>query len=156
MIELTHNPIDFAAVLASVNSHDAGANVLFTGTTRRMTGNEETIRLDYDGYHDMAVSELTKLANEAKQKWPVIACSIVHRLGTVELGEASVAVAVSTPHRSESFAAAEWILNQLKQRVPIWKRDHRPGGVSQWQHPDSGRVSAFSPPSNDEQPESKA
>lgn len=139
MIELTHDPIDAAEVLKSVGSNSAGANILFLGTTRQFTGDDETIRLDYDGYREMAMLELSKLSEEAKSKWPVIACSIVHRLGTVELGEASVAVAVSTPHRADSFAAAEWILNELKKRVPIWKRDHRPDGLSQWQHPDSGR-----------------
>lgn len=140
MIKLTDHPIDTAAVLRSVSSVAAGANVLFTGTTRQFTGSDETVKLDYDGYREMAVAELTKLADEAKAKWPIESCSIVHRLGTVDLGEASVAVAVSTAHRADSFAAAEWILNQLKQRVPIWKRDHRPDGVSEWQHPDSGRV----------------
>ena len=140
MIELTEVPIDTARVLQSVNNVNCGANILFVGTTRQMTHGEETLRLDYDGYREMAVVQLKRLADEAGQKWPIEACSIVHRLGTVELGEASVAVAVSTPHREDSFAAAEWLLNELKKRVPIWKRDHRPDGVTQWQHPDAGRV----------------
>ena len=137
-IDIVETPIDTNAVMKSVSSANAGANVLFLGTTRRFTDEQETVRLDYDGYREMAISELTSLAKEAKSQWSIIGCSIVHRFGTVELGEASVAVAVSTPHRADSFAAAEWILNQLKIRVPIWKRDHRPDGVSEWQHPVGG------------------
>lgn len=137
-IQLVDNPIDTGAVLQSVSSVAAGANVLFLGTTRQFTQGQETLRLDYDGYREMAVVQLEKLADEAAQQWPIIACCIVHRLGTVELGEASVAVAVSTAHRADSFESAAWMLNQLKQRVPIWKREHYAGGVTEWQHPEEG------------------
>jgi len=132
MIEFTKHPIDSNAVLASVSTPEAGANVLFLGTTRQFTKGLETVQLDYEGYEAMVLKELTAIRDSAMQQWQIQKCAIVHRFGTVALAEASVAVAVSTPHRSDSFAAAEWILETLKQRVPIWKRDLRPDGYTEW------------------------
>ena len=132
MIQFTDKPIDASDVLASVSSNDAGANVLFLGTTRQFTKGEETVQLDYEGYEEMVLKELTAIREAAMKRWPIQKCSIVHRFGTVALAEASVAVAVSTPHRADSFASAEWILETLKQRAPIWKRDLRPGGYTEW------------------------
>ena len=132
MIEFTKQPIDSNAVLASVSTPEAGANVLFLGTTRQFTKGAETVQLDYEGYEAMVLKEFTAIRDSAMERWPVQKCSIVHRFGTVALTEASVAVAVSTPHRADSFAAAEWILETLKQRAPIWKRDLRPDGYTEW------------------------
>jgi molybdopterin synthase catalytic subunit len=132
MIEFTDQPIDSNAVLASVSTPAAGANVLFLGTTRQFTGEVETVELNYEGYESMVLKELKDIRETAMQRWPIEKCTIVHRYGTVKLAEASVAVAVSTPHRADSFAAAEWILETLKQRAPIWKRDLRPDGYTEW------------------------
>ena len=95
----------------------AGANLLFLGTTRQLTGDVETLCLDYDAYRPRALEELKRLRQQALNGWPLTAVSIVHRLGRVPLEEASVAIAVSSPHRVESFAAATWLLEELKQRV---------------------------------------
>ena len=135
MVEITHNPIDTDAVLSSVRSPLAGANLLFTGTTRQFTGDFETTSLNYQGYREMAEVQLAALRDEAMQRWPIERCSIVHRLGEVKLEEISVAVAVSTPHRNDCFAACAWIMDELKQRVPIWKQEHGPDGSTEWIHP---------------------
>ncbi|MBX7166900.1 MAG: molybdenum cofactor biosynthesis protein MoaE [Pirellulales bacterium] len=135
MIALTHSPIDAAALLAHVQSKQAGAVVLFLGTVREMTAGRQTLALDYDGYPAMADKVLADLEAEARQRWPLIEVAIVHRLGRLELGEASVAVAVSTPHRGDAFAAGQWLIDTLKQSVPIWKRENWADGRTEWVHP---------------------
>jgi molybdopterin synthase catalytic subunit len=132
MIKFAAEKIDPAEVLQSVGSHSAGANVIFLGTTRQFTSGEETVKLEYNGYESMVIKELESIRTTAMSRWPIEKCTIVHRHGTVELGEASVAVAVSTAHRADSFAAAEWILETLKQKAPIWKQDFGPGGKTKW------------------------
>ncbi len=136
MIEITHSAIDTNKVLESVNSTSAGAAVLFVGTTRQMTRGRETLKLDYECYEEMALKKMEQLRDRALEKWPIEKCSIVHRVGTVELGEASIAVAVSTPHRVASFEAAQWLVDILKKEVPIWKREYWADGSEEWVHPD--------------------
>ncbi len=135
MVSITHNPIDTAAVLASVKDADCGANVLFVGTTRRMTGKRETTRLEYECYEEMARAKMMSLVDAARDRWPIVKTSIVHRVGVVEIGEASIAVAVSAAHRSASFDAASWLLERLKQEVPVWKREVWADGQEEWIHP---------------------
>ena len=135
MIELVRDTINTAAVLAEVQSNQAGAVVLFLGTTREFTGDRQTESLDYDCYPEMAVKELEKLEVQAREKWPLTGCSIVHRLGHLELGEASVAVAVSSPHRQDAFDAGKWLIDTLKEVVPIWKQENWADGTKDWVHP---------------------
>lgn len=135
MIELTQNPIDTADLLRKVGSNQAGAVVLFLGTVRELTGERRTIALDYECYPEMAEKQLQDLESQARARWPIIECAIVHRLGHLELGEASVAVAVSTAHRDASFEAAKWLIDTLKQVVPIWKKENWADGATEWVHP---------------------
>ena len=135
MIHLTHEPIDSAALLERAQSPAAGAVVMFLGVSRRMTRSHETVELTYEAYEEMAAKELGRLEAEARERWPLVECTIVHRLGLVPLGEASVAVAVASPHRREAFEAGEWLIDTLKQRVPIWKKEKWADGASQWVHP---------------------
>jgi molybdopterin synthase catalytic subunit len=135
MIQLTTERIDTDAVLAAVSDNAAGAAVLFVGTTREFTAGRQTSSLEYDCYPEMAEKKLAELLDDAGQRWPLIQATIVHRLGRLELGEASVAVAVSTAHRREAFEAAQWIMDQLKEIVPIWKKENWSDGSSQWVHP---------------------
>jgi molybdopterin synthase catalytic subunit len=114
---------------------DCGAVLLFLGTTREWTEDNRTEFLEYDAYEAMAISEMRKLADRAADRWPVKFVSIVHRLGRVDLGEASVAIAVSAPHRREAFEAGQWLIDTLKELVPIWKKDHVANGSSVWLHP---------------------
>ena len=135
MIQLTDNPIDTQAVLAAVATPAAGAVVLFLGTTREFTHGRQTTSLDYEAYRPMAEKTLSDLANEARRRWAIEKLCIVHRLGHVPLGEASVAVAVSTPHRVAAFEAGQWLIDRLKEVVPIWKKEHWADGQSAWVHP---------------------
>lgn len=135
MIELTREPIDTNRLLAQVSSPLAGAVVLFLGTVRELTAGRRTVALDYECYPEMAEQELARIESEARQRWPLVECAIVHRLGHLELGEASVAVAVSSPHRQAAFAAGQWVIDTLKQVVPIWKKENWADGATEWVHP---------------------
>lgn len=135
MIALTRQPIDTAELLARVNSPQAGAVVLFLGTVRELTAGRRTLALDYEGYPAMAEQKLAELETEARRRWPIVNCALVHRLGHLELGEASVAVAVSTPHRRDAFEAGQWLIDTLKVEVPIWKQENWDDGTQCWVHP---------------------
>ena len=135
MIELVQDPIDTARLLESVSSHQAGAIVLFVGTTRQFTGQRETDSLDYECYPEMAMAKLEELEAEARRRWPIVEIAIVHRLGHLVLGEASVAIAVSSPHRQDAFESGSWLIDKLKEVVPIWKQENWADGTSQWVHP---------------------
>jgi molybdopterin synthase catalytic subunit len=135
MIDLVEQPILADAVLARVESPLAGAVVLFLGTTREVTGTRKTASLDYECYVEMARGKLAELETEARRRWPIVECAIVHRVGHLAIGEASVAVAVSTAHRQDAFSAAKWLIDTLKEVVPIWKRENWADGTSEWVHP---------------------
>src|SRR6187549_3699467 len=135
MIALTHSAIDPAAVLADVASHDAGAAVLFVGVTREFTKGRQTASLDYECYPQMAEAKLAELEALAREKWPLVHVSIVHRLGRLGLGDASIAIAVSSPHRQAAFEAGKWLIDTIKEDVPIWKQENWADGTSEWVHP---------------------
>ena len=135
MISLTHSPIDPSAILAQVASNDAGAVVLFLGTTREFTKGRQTASLDYECYPQMAEAKLAELEAQAREKWPLVQVSIVHRLGRLGLGEASIAIAVSSPHRQAAFEAGKWLIDSIKEDVPIWKQENWSDGTSEWVHP---------------------
>jgi len=135
MVELTHEVIDVAALLQQVGSNQAGAVVLFLGTTREFTHGRQTTTLDYEAYEPMARTKMAELEFKAKEQWQLVECGIIHRLGNVPLGDASVAIAVSSPHRAEAFAAGKWLIDTLKVEVPIWKREHWSDGSTEWVHP---------------------
>jgi molybdopterin synthase catalytic subunit len=135
VIQLVQGPIDNSAVLASVTSNDAGAVVLFLGTTREFTHGRRTESLDYECYSAMAEKKLAELETQVRERWPLTGCAIVHRLGHLELGEASIAIAVSSPHRQVAFEAGKWLIDTIKEVVPIWKKENWADGTSEWVHP---------------------
>ena len=135
MIQLTTDPIDAAGLLDRAQQPEAGAVVLFLGITRQFTAGRQTVELVYEAYHTMAEKELAKLEAEARRRWPLVECAIVHRLGEVPLSEASVAVAASSPHRGDAFDAARWLIDTLKESVPIWKQERWADGAARWIHP---------------------
>ncbi len=135
VIELVRDPIDAQGLLARACRQDCGAVLLFLGTTREWTGANHTEYLEYEAYESMAISEMQKLAEEALSRWSIQFVSIVHRLGRVDIGEASVAIVVSSAHRRAAFQAGEWLIDTLKAMVPIWKKDHNAAGSSDWLHP---------------------
>ena len=135
MQRLTDEPIDFAALTEAVRTTDSGAVVLFLGTVREMTDGRQTVALDYEAYPAMARSKIEELLTEAREKWPIVNAAIVHRLGRLELGDVSVAVAVSTPHREQAFEAGKFLIDRLKEVVPIWKKENWADGTTEWVHP---------------------
>jgi molybdopterin synthase catalytic subunit len=140
MISLTHEPIDCHRVLASVASNDAGAVVLFLGTTREFTRGRQTESLDYECYPEMAEKKLHELEREARRRWPIVECTVIHSLGHLPLGEASIAIAVSAPHRQDAFAAGQWLIDTIKEAVPIWKKENWADGTTEWVHPGLSKV----------------
>jgi molybdopterin synthase catalytic subunit len=135
MIQLTNEPIDAADLVRRAGHPNAGAVVLFLGTTRELTDGRQTVALNYEAYIEMAERRLADLEAQARRRWPVIECLLVHRLGRVQIGDSSVAIAVSTPHRADAFAAGQWLIDSLKRDVPIWKREQWADGTTEWVHP---------------------
>lgn len=131
-IHLSTGPLDVAAADAFLRTERAGGIDLFVGTTRRWTDERETVRLAYDAYVPMAAKTMQALADEAADRWPVLRVCLLHRLDVVPVAEASVVVGVACAHRAEAFAACRWLIDTLKTRVPIWKREHYADGTTAW------------------------
>ena len=142
---LVRRPVDGPRLLEHVADQDAGANILFLGTTRRTTGSALTEGLDYEAHEPMAAAALERLTVEAIERFALTSCAIEHRLGWVPAGEASIAVALSSPHRREAFAAVEWIMERIKAEVPIWKCEAGENGSREWVHPGDMRGVAAGP-----------
>lgn len=124
--------IDTSVLLSEVGRSDAGATVLFLGTVRdHSPGKEGVTHLDYEVYPEQVEEKIGEILLEASSAWPTLAMAVEHRSGVVEVGEASVAVAVSAVHRADAFAAARFVIDELKTRAPIWKKEYWPDG-SEW------------------------
>ena len=123
MFRVTNQPIDLSELVRYVADAEAGAIVPFIGTTRNNNEGRKVIALDYDGYPEMAEKELARIGAEAKNKWPICKMAIVHRLGPVQIGEASVIIVVSSAHRAAAFAASRFAIEEIKKTVPIWKKE---------------------------------
>ena len=121
--ELTTNPIDVGAVARRVVLPECGATVTLDGYAREWTRGRRTLHLVYEAYEPMAQSELKRLGTEAHQRFDIAHIGIVHRTGRLEIGETSVVIAVSAPHRRAAFEACEWAIKELKRTVPIWKKE---------------------------------
>lgn len=135
MVRLTREPIDITALTEAVRHPHCGAVVVFLGTVRDLTGDQVTVCLDYEAYAPMAEKKLAEIEAEVRRRWPVGEVGLVHRLGRLAVGEVSVAVAVSCPHRAEAFDAARFAIDAVKHLVPIWKKEHGPDGSGEWVHP---------------------
>ncbi len=142
MIEITDSPIDHAALTERVRASHAGAVCTFLGTVRDLTGDRKTLALRYEAYPEMALKKLAELEAEARARWPIIELALVHRVGDLGPGEVSVVVAVSTPHRHQAFDACRWLIDTLKEVVPIWKRETWDDGKEEWVHPGLGTQGA--------------
>ena len=118
--DITLNPQDCIDYVASAN---AGGSTVFIGTVRNQTKGKSVVRLEFESYAPMAISEMKKIAEQAKEKWSAEKISIHHRVGVLDIGEIAVVIAVATPHRKASFEACEYCINTLKETVPIWKKE---------------------------------
>jgi molybdopterin synthase catalytic subunit len=125
---LSDTPLSLERVAAEVSSDDAGAIATFVGTTRAHSRGREVIRLEYEAYEGMAEAEMERIAGELQQRHDVIDVAIHHRVGPVEIGETSVVIAVSAPHRAAAFDACREAIDTLKRTVPLWKKELYVGG----------------------------
>lgn len=131
-VSVGEDPIDVSTLVAEVGRPDSGATVLFLGTVRDHSESvQDVTHLEYEVYAEMVEPKIREVVDEAVARWPILSVAVEHRSGTVSLGEASVAVALSAAHRDDAFAAAQFVIDQLKTRAPIWKKEHWPGG-SRW------------------------
>ena len=130
-IHLTLEPLNVDRVVENVRRPSAGALVTFEGVVRDHTGDRDVDYLEYDAYPEMAFAKLAETAEEASEKWDDVQIAVHHRWGRLEIGEAAVVIAVSSPHRADAFDACRWVIDRLKEVVPIWKKEVSPDG-SEW------------------------
>jgi molybdopterin synthase catalytic subunit len=121
--ELTIDPINISSVARRAIPPECGATVTLDGYVRKFTKHRETLHLVYEAYEEMALKEMQKLIEQAKEQFEIANIGIVHRLGKLEIGETSVVISVAAPHRKAAFEACEWLIKELKQTVPIWKKE---------------------------------
>ena len=139
MVVLTREPIDYHALTESVRRPGCGAVVTFLGTVRDLTNERVTVALDYEAYPGMAEKTMADIEADVRSRWPVGDIALIHRLGRLEVGEISVAVAVSSPHRAQAFEACRHAIDRLKELVPIWKKENWADGSTEWVHPGESR-----------------
>jgi molybdopterin synthase catalytic subunit len=135
VVRLTYELIDYHALTEQVRRNDCGAVVTFLGTVRDLTDGRVTAALDYEAYPGMAEKKMVEIEQDTRKRWPVGEMMMVHRLGHLEVGEVSVAVAVGCPHRGEAFEACRHAIDRLKELVPIWKKENWADGSTEWVHP---------------------
>jgi molybdopterin synthase catalytic subunit len=126
---IVRNAIDTPGVLARIKRGEDGAAVVFEGVVRNQTRGRRTLYLDYEAYEDMALAEMEKLAEQALKQFAVRDIALVHRLGRLEIGEASVLIVVASAHRAAAFDACRWLIDTLKRTVPIWKKEYFEDGA---------------------------
>jgi len=125
---LTDDPIELAAVVAEVEDERAGAIATFVGTVRAESRGRKVVRLEYEAYEGMAENVMADLAEQLLERYDLCAVAITHRIGVCEIGEPSVAIAVSAPHRQDALAACKDVIDTLKETVPLWKKEVYEGG----------------------------
>ena len=128
---LSRDPVDLAALIAVVESPERGGIACFVGTVRNHHGGREVLRLEYSAYEPMVEAECRRIVAEAESRWNV-AVSVHHRIGRLEVGDAAVAVVAASAHRDEAFIACRHVIEELKRRVPIWKREYFADGTVEW------------------------
>jgi molybdopterin synthase catalytic subunit len=129
LIELQDSPLSVDRVVAAVAHAGAGAICVFLGVVRDRNEGRTVVRLDYEAYAPMAVAEMTRIARELSTRWPTVRVGMTHRTGALAVGDVAVVCAASAPHRDEAYAACRALIDAIKSRVPIWKREHGPDGA---------------------------
>jgi molybdopterin synthase catalytic subunit len=132
---LVRRTIDPAALLAEVQRSRNGASVLFVGAVREMNEGRPVTGMEYTAYEAMAERELERIVGEAVDRFATDDVVVEHRLGSLEVGEVSVAIVAAHPHRERAFDAARYVIEELKRRVPVWKREHYVDGTREWVDP---------------------
>jgi molybdopterin synthase catalytic subunit len=137
---IVDSPIDVTRLMARASSHANGATLLFVGTVRDVNDGRGVTGMEYSAYRSMAERELAEIAREAVEQFGSDCVAVEHRLGILELGEASVAIAVAHPHRGAAYEASRYLIEQLKKRVPIWKLEHYVDGTREWVNAGHGEI----------------
>ena len=151
MFKITTEVITGEEVREAVEGPDAGAVLLFFGTVRNNTEGRPVKCLEYEAYPPMAEKKMAEIAQEISDKWGLHRVAMIHRVGKLDIGEVSVAVAVASPHRRDGFAACQYAMDRLKQIVPIWKREVWADGEAEWVKPDAVFFDASKPHKTDPQ-----
>ncbi|MBX5449202.1 molybdenum cofactor biosynthesis protein MoaE [Thermogemmatispora sp.] len=123
VIQITREPLNREALVAAVAAPEVGGMVIFEGVVRNQARGKQIRYLEYDAYPEMAEQQIRLIVEEARKRWGAERVAVAHRLGRVEIGEASVIIVVATPHRAEAFEACRYIIDTLKTTVPIWKKE---------------------------------
>jgi molybdopterin synthase catalytic subunit len=129
---VTREPLDAAAILRDCVGPSDGAALLFWGVVREEHAGRRVASLEYEAYAEMAELKMREIADEARERWGTGDIHVVHRVGLLEVGDASVAIAVASPHRAEAYEASRYVVEELKRRVPVWKREGYVEGDRQW------------------------
>ena len=129
---IVHDPIEPADVLSHVGAREDGATLLFLGMVRDHADSRPVTGMTYEAYEDMATPVLREIAQEASQRIGSDRVAVVHRVGDLTIGEVSVAIAVSSPHRAEAYDASRYVIEEIKKRVPVWKKEHYTDGAQEW------------------------
>ncbi len=129
MTYLLHSAISVESLLAEVQGPERGGTCVFLGTVR---SDDDVTAIEYSAYDDMALAEITRMLDEAQVRWPDARVTLRHRLGLIPVGEASIAIAAAAPHRDEAFAACRYVIEEVKKRLPIWKKELRGDGSAKW------------------------
>lgn len=132
---IVERPLDPMALLAEVSAPSNGATILFIGTVREVNAGRSVSGIDYTAYVPMAGRELQAIAEEAATRFASSHVVVEHRIGTLGLGEASLVIACAHPHRAEAFEMSRYVIEEVKRRVPIWKREHYIDGTREWVDP---------------------
>lgn len=132
LARITDAPIDPVAMLDGALSPDDGAALLFWGVVRNENDGRAVSSLEYSAYAEMAEREMMRIADEARARFGTGAIHVVHRIGLLQVGEASVAISVASPHRGEAYEASRYVIEELKRRVPVWKREGYVDGDTEW------------------------
>lgn len=120
---LTKEPLESEPIVSLISKEDLGGVCVFIGTVRNQTKGKKVVRLEYEAYKPMALTEMSKIAKTVTEKWPEAVIAIHHRVGILQIGEAAVIIAVATPHRGDAFHACKYAIDTLKETVPIWKKE---------------------------------
>lgn len=133
MYEVVETPLDLQSAYDKVRDDSFGAVVVFAGVVRKRSDDERDVSgLSYEAYEKGAIAEMERIGAEVEARWTPCRIAMSHRTGSLEVGEASVAVAVAAPHRAQAFAACQFAMDELKRRVPVWKKEHYIDGSAQW------------------------
>lgn len=144
MTYLTRSPISLDSLIAEVSSPARGGTCVFLGTVRNGPDERGVTAIEYSAYEEMVEAEFGRLTGDARGRWPEARIAVRHRLGTIPAGEASIAIVAAAPHRAQAFEACRFVIEEVKRRIPVWKKELRMDGTEVWVDP-SGRPTS-SPP----------